>query len=302
MFIGNCLCAIYKFDMQIQTTKSLLVFGGCYSNLEATRAMLGITERLGFDPSHVICTGDIVAYCADPQATVDLIRKSGIHVIMGNCEQSLAASADDCGCGFEEGSTCDRLSVQWYSFATTHLDEGSRKWMGNLPQRLEIDMCGRRLAVIHGGGKQTNRFIFQSTPISVKQEEIEALKCDGVIAGHCGLPLTQLFDDRLWHNTGALGMPANDGTCRTWYSILHPMDDGIMIEPLPLIYPAERAFDKMRSCGLTGGYDAALLSGIWPSVDVLPVMERRKQGVALDLRPVYWPTRKAFVRDEVAAK
>ena len=292
----------YKHGMVIRTTKPLLVFGGCYSNLEATRAVLGIAERVGFDASHIICTGDVVAYCADPQATVDLIRNSGIHVIMGNCEESLAAWADNCGCGFEEGSTCDRLSSQWYSFATTHLDEDSRKWMGDLPQCLEIDMCGRRLAVIHGGGKQINRFIFESTPISVKQEEIEGLKCEGVIAGHCGLPFTQLFDNHVWHNTGALGMPANDGTCRTWYSILHPMDDGIMIEPLPLIYSAETASDKMRACGLTGGYDAALLSGIWPSADVLPATERRQQGVALDLGPVYWPARKALVRDKVAVK
>ena len=279
-----------------------MVFGGCYSNLEATRAVLGIAERVGFDASHIICTGDVVAYCADPQATVDLIRNSGIHVIMGNCEESLAAWADNCGCGFEEGSTCDRLSSQWYSFATRHLDEDSRKWMGDLPQCLEIDMCGRRLAVIHGGGKQINRFIFESTPISVKQQEIEGLKCEGVIAGHCGLPFTQLFDNHVWHNTGALGMPANDGTCRTWYSILHPMDDGIMIEPLPLIYSAETASDKMRACGLTGGYDAALLSGIWPSADVLPATERRQQGVALDLGPAHWSARKALVRDKVAVK
>jgi len=294
--------AFYKHGMVIRTTKPLLVFGGCYSNLEATRAVLGIAERVGFDASHIICTGDVVAYCADPQATVDLIRNSGIHVIMGNCEESLAAWADNCGCGFEEGSTCDRLSSQWYSFATRHLDEDSRKWMGDLPQCLEIDMCGRRLAVIHGGGKQINRFIFESTLISVKQEEIEGLKCEGVIAGHCGLPFTQLFDNHVWHNTGALGMPANDGTCRTWYSILHPMDDGIMIEPLPLIYSAETASDKMRACGLTGGYDTALLSGIWPSADVLPATERRQQGVALDLGPVHWPARKALVRDKVAVK
>jgi len=172
--------------------------------------------------------------------------------------------------------------------------------MRNLPRKLEIEMCNRRLVAIHGGGKQINRFIFQSTPISVKQEEIEELNCDGVIAGHCGLPFTQLFDDHLWHNTGALGMPANDGTCRTWYSILHPMDDGIMIEPLPLIYSAESASDKMRACGLTGGYDSALLSGIWPSADVLPAMERRRQGAALNLGPVYWPGRKVPVRVEAA--
>jgi hypothetical protein len=66
------------------------------------------------------------------------------------------------------------------------------------------------------------------------------------------------------------------------------MADGIMIEPLPLIYAADEASAKMQSCGLTGGYDKALLSGIWPSADVLPDIERGQQGVALDLGPVHW--------------
>jgi predicted phosphodiesterase len=273
----------------IQTTKPLLIFGGCYSNLEATRTVLGIAERLGFDPCDVVCTGDVVAYCADPQATVDLIRASGIHAIMGNCEEALAVGADDCGCGFEEGSICNQLSAQWYKFAAAHLDDDARRWMGGLPRRLLIEMCDRRLAVIHGGSQQINRFIFQSTPISVKRQEFRWLECDGVIAGHCGLPFTQRVDGLLWHNAGAIGMPANDGTRRTWYSILRPMAHGIVVEPRPLTYSADEASAKMRARGLTGGYDGALLSGIWPSSDVLPPRERGRQGLPLAPRPVHWP-------------
>lgn len=281
--------------MRKQVDEPILIFGGCYSNFEATRTLLGVIDRLGFAPRNVICTGDVVAYCADPQATADLVRASGIRVVMGNCEEALAAAAGDCGCGFVPGSTCDRLSSQWYAFAAAHLDEDTRKWMGSLPRKLEVSMNGYRLAVIHGGAKQINRFIFASTPSAVKQEEIGWLKCDGVIAGHCGLPFTQLIGDHFWHNSGALGMPANDGTRRTWYSILYPQDDGIMIEPLPLLYPAEETSTKMQACGLTGGYDKALLSGIWPSTDVLPAAERARAGLALDPQPTRW-TRKHELR------
>lgn len=273
----------------LRTNAPLLVFGGCYSNLQATRAMLGIAKQLGFAPSNIICTGDVVAYCGDPQETVDLVRESGIHVIMGNCEESLAAGADDCGCGFEAGSTCDRLSAEWYAFANIHLDEDARKWMRDLPRQLQIEMCGRRLVAIHGGGEQINRFIFESTPIWIKEEEFARLKCDGVIAGHCGLPFTQLVNGRLWHNAGAIGMPANDGTPRTWYSILRPVADEIVIEPRALSYPAEEASAAMRARGLGGGYDRALVSGLWPSMDVLPPPERKRRGVPLTLRLVQWP-------------
>ena len=37
---------------------------------------------------------------------------------------------------------------------------------------------------------------------------------DAIIGGHSGLPFTQTLGSRLWHNPGAIGMPANDGTPR----------------------------------------------------------------------------------------
>jgi hypothetical protein len=54
-----------------------IVFGGPYSNLEATRALLQEAERLDIPAERMICTGDVVAYCADGAATVDLVRSCG---------------------------------------------------------------------------------------------------------------------------------------------------------------------------------------------------------------------------------
>ncbi len=65
----------------------------------------------------MLCTGDLVAYCGDPVATIDLIRDAGIPVVMGNCDEQLAAGASDCGCGFDPESACARLSADWYAYA-----------------------------------------------------------------------------------------------------------------------------------------------------------------------------------------
>src|ERR1700730_8770519 len=43
----------------------LMVFGGPYSNLEATRAVLDEATRLSISADRIICTGDVVAYGAD---------------------------------------------------------------------------------------------------------------------------------------------------------------------------------------------------------------------------------------------
>ena len=77
----------------LRVDKPLMVFGGPYSNLEATRAVLDEAARLSISPDRIICTGDVVAYGADPAATVELVRGSVRHVVMGNCEQSIAAGS-----------------------------------------------------------------------------------------------------------------------------------------------------------------------------------------------------------------
>lgn len=44
----------------------VLVFGGPYSNLQATRALIARADQLGVPSQNLICTGDVVAYCGDP--------------------------------------------------------------------------------------------------------------------------------------------------------------------------------------------------------------------------------------------
>ena len=198
----------------------VLVFGGPYGNWQATQAVLTRASELAIPAERIICTGDTVAYCGDAARTVAAIRRSGIQVVMGNCEESLGEGRPDCGCGFEEGSDCDLLSVQWFTHTRDALDDEDKQWMSRLPRLLTFTMKGRKLAVIHGGADNLSRFVFRSEPEAEKIRDLDALDVDGVIAGHCGLPFTEIIDGRLWHNAGVVGMPANDGTPRTWYSVL----------------------------------------------------------------------------------
>jgi hypothetical protein len=266
----------------------VLFFGGCYSNLEATVALQREAARLGIRPGNIVCTGDVVAYCADPVATVAAIRDWGISVIMGNCEESLGWNKDDCGCGFEEGTECQQLSVDWYAYASRELGEEQRKWMRSLPRRLDVMMGNRRLAVIHGSVDSINGFVFASTPWLDKERQIAKSGCHGVIGGHSGIPFNHAAGGKLWHNSGALGMPANDGTSRVWYSLLIPNGHDIEIRLMSLQYDAGAAARKMRAHGLPPGYAEALETGLWPSCDVLPATELTGRGDALAPDGLLW--------------
>ncbi|MBL8567180.1 MAG: metallophosphoesterase [Hyphomicrobiaceae bacterium] len=266
----------------------VLIFGGPYSNLQATAAVLDEAKRLGVPADHVVCTGDLAAYCGSPVETIDLVRASGINVIAGNCDEQLANNAEDCGCGFGDGTQCDRLSAAWFAHASAATDRARRDWLGGLPPRITIDLGIARLLVIHGSISRINQFVFATTAVEAKRAELALTDCDGVVGGHCGLPFTEIVDGRLWHNAGVAGMPANDGTPRVWFSLLRVDSGDVIIEHRSLDYDYGAAQTAMSEAGLPAEYRSSLASGNWPNCDVLPAFETAMQGRRLEPGSVGW--------------
>jgi len=266
----------------------VLVFGGPYSNLAATQAIRQRAEELDIPPNRVICTGDLIAYCAEPQETLKLVQDWGIAVVQGNCEESLGNAAADCGCGFTEGTTCSLLSVEWYQYATRKISSADRIWMRNLPKSLRFELAGRSVTVVHGGVNQINRFIFPSTPKAVKQEELDLAGSDILIGGHSGIPSAELVDNRAWINAGVIGLPANDGTPDSWFLLLNPKDNHIHFSWQRLSYAANLTQRNMRTAGLKAGYAETLLTGLWPSMGVLPAAERAQRGKPIKIEPLVY--------------
>ncbi len=259
----------------------ILVFGGPYSNLEASTAMRQRAEALGLPPHNVICTGDVVAYCAAPEETARLVVDWGCHVIQGNCEQQLAVGADDCACNFEDGTECAALAKGWYPFANGRMSSEMRAWMGGLPETLHFELAGRSFRVVHGGTNIVNRWVFQSER-DVLAEEAELSGADITIAGHSVVPYIARIAKRVWFNPGVIGMPANDGTTDVWYGLIRAdCDGGVALSTHRLSYDHHAAAAAMRRSGHANGYARTLVTGLWPSLDILPPIEREATGKRL---------------------
>jgi predicted phosphodiesterase len=249
----------------------VVLFGGPYSNLQALQAMGQVIGE-----SDAICTGDIVAYGASPAETISQFRAMAVPCVAGNCERQIADGADDCGCGFDEGSACNILSKGWYPYALSQCDSDAANWLGELPEIGVFTHQNRRYAVIHGGATAINRFIWPSSPDTVFLEEITALapltgKIDGIVSGHSGIAFHRRIDGYQWINAGVIGLPPHDARPETRYAVL---DDGeVTIHRLS--YDFAEARRAMESAGLTQGYQETLETGIWPSEDVLPSALRR---------------------------
>jgi predicted phosphodiesterase len=265
-----------------QLTGRLLVFGGVYGNLPALLALQRAADTWGIPATNIICTGDVVAYCAEPEACVQAVRAWGVHCIAGNVELQLANGEADCGCDFSAGSRCDVFSRHWYPFVQAQLSTASVDWMRALPQHIRFCYGAHTVQVVHGSYHGVSDYVFASTPWALKAGQLADAQADVILAGHCGLPFGNARDGLHWLNAGVIGMPANDGTPRVWYMVLDTQPNGrLTYQHHALDYDYTQAAHLMREHHLPEAYALTLSSGIWDNCDILPAAETAQQGQPL---------------------
>ena len=260
----------------------VLLFGGVYSNLHALEALHAIAIDQSIEASNIICTGDIVAYCAYPAECVAFTQKWGIHTIAGNVELNLLDQSDDCGCNFDEGSRCDVFSKQWYPYAQSKMQKSHLDFLSTIPHHIQFAYNKKKVTVLHGTDENVSGYVFKSTSWSEKKKILDNVESDIVVAGHCGVPFIDKADDKIWINAGVIGMPANDGHTHTWYAILD-IEDDIKVNYHKLNYAHQIASQAMKDIDLIPAYAKTLVSGLWDNCDVLPAHETAQQGKRIDL-------------------
>lgn len=278
----------YTLNMDQKITKDLgtlnskvLLFGGVYSNLQALEALKKIADSIGISNHNILCTGDIVGYCAQPEECITAIKEWGIKSIAGNVEEQLIKGEKNCGCDFNPGSRCDDFSKEWYPFAQSKVSKSSIEWLATLPNFITFTYADKKCIIIHGSYKHTSEFIFKSTPWATKLRNFETSKADIIIAGHCGLPFHETKDQKTWINAGVIGMPANNGSQNVWYVILDQQNGKINFKHHELTYDFEKANSLMTTYNLPKAYAETLKTGIWDNCEILPPQEAALQGQSI---------------------
>ena len=289
-------------------TGEVLVFGGVYSNLEALVAVQAFAKTRGIPAANVICTGDIVGYCANPTEAIEVVRDWGIHAIAGNVEMNIREGIEDCGCNFDENSRCDIFSRIWYPFAFKNSSTAAIEYMKSLPEYLTFDLAlpsnpidgdqnstapltphggepGRQVLVLHGNYEATSEFVWRSSDWKTfKAPAFANTGVDTIVSGHSGLPFAHKVQDKLWLNSGALGMPANDGTQRVWCATLNTKEGAVDVNFHGLEYDYKAARRKMLDNPLPKSYALTLDNGLWDNTEIMLERESRWTGFALDAK------------------
>lgn len=279
--------------MEVEVRKiageKLLVFGGVYSNYPALAALKQWAKSSGYSADAILCTGDVIAYGADSKECADLVASWGVHCIAGNVEIQLRNGEEDCGCNFNENSSCDMHSQRWYPYAQKQMTEENLRWMETLPEHLILEFGGENWGVAHGSVSETSQFVYASSPWEDKKREMELLGVGKMLVGHCGVPFLDQRDSSAWINSGALGMPANDGTQDVWFVTVEKKSEGFEVNFHRLTYDWRGAQEKMISANLPSVYAKTLETGLWDSTEVLRPEEVTQTGIRLnwDEKPIF---------------
>jgi diadenosine tetraphosphatase ApaH/serine/threonine PP2A family protein phosphatase len=147
-----------------------------HANLEALDACIEYARERGFDATLVL--GDLVGYCADPNAVVDRIRGlAPTAIVRGN--------HDKVACGLEQADGFNLIARNASRWTLEVLTPEHREWLATLPTGpIEVD---RLVEICHGSPFDEDAYIFDEL------DAVRALKVSTrplCLFGHTHYPVT----------------------------------------------------------------------------------------------------------------
>jgi diadenosine tetraphosphatase ApaH/serine/threonine PP2A family protein phosphatase len=159
-----------------------LVVSDLHANAAALRAVLGHVRRKKFDC--IVCLGDFVGYCAEPNQVVDTMRnlKGRKFYIRGNHDRVATGSEEDNGF-----NPTAMTAARW---TREHLSAPSRRFLEKLPlgpvEREGFLLC-------HGSPDNEDEYVFNEVHAS---RIFDATSAPIVLYGHTHLPVIFSVDEK----------------------------------------------------------------------------------------------------------
>lgn len=236
----------------------LAVFSDIHGNLQGLEAVLRDMEARGADV--VWCGGDLVGYGANPGEVIDLVRRRGIPAIMGNYDDGIGYWRIACGCDYPDEAAMARgqRSIQW---TKEHTTDEQKAYLRNLPYRLQREMEGHQVVLVHGSPVRLNEYLFRDTPEEVFRGHLAATGADVLIFGHTHKPFHKVLDGKHLVNSGSAGKPKHGHPVATYVLVDLSAADGVQVEIVEVPYDYEAAARAIEATDLPPEFAWALREG-----------------------------------------
>jgi putative phosphoesterase len=151
--------------------------------------------------------GDAVGYFPEENAVLDLLRSRQVTCLRGNHEALLLG---------ELRLPPERDQVYRIADARRRIRPEYREWIEQWPDRLEVQVAGHRLLLMHGSpADPLEGYVYPDSDLSA----FDGLRFDAVVMGHTHRPFLNKRGAVTILNAGSCGMPRDAGalaSCATY--------------------------------------------------------------------------------------
>jgi len=229
---------------------TITIFGDIHGNLPALEAVFADMESRKLD--NLYCLGDLVGYGTFPNEVVDLIRAHGIPTLMGNYDQGVGNSSDDCGCAYKTDIERKRgeLSIAW---SNAHTTDDHKVFLRALPAHIPMQIDDLKVLLVHGSPRKVNEYLFEDRPDDYFERMMDTANADVLVCGHTHLPYHKVLPSgRHIINAGSVGKP-KDHDPRAGYIILTVNERDVRVEFIRVLYDIERTAQAIEATPEIGG-------------------------------------------------
>jgi putative phosphoesterase len=238
--------------------ESITIFSDIHGNLPALEAVLADIEAP--DLTSLYCLGDLVGYGTFPNEVIEIIRERNIPTLMGNYDQGVGSSSDDCGCAYtsKEAEALGKRSIAWTNQNTT---ADNKLFLKQLASQFPLQLDGLRIRLAHGSPRKINEYLYEDRPDATMERLLDIAEADVLVCGHTHIPYHRILPSgRHVVNAGSVGKP-KDGNPRPCYVVLESLNNNLSVTFKRVSYDVERAAQAIEASDMPNEYAEMLRTG-----------------------------------------
>ena len=238
--------------------QSATIFGDIHGNLPALQAVLADIESHHSTPLY--CLGDLVGYGTFPNEVIAIIRERNIPTLMGNYDQGVGNSSDDCGCAYTS-KTAEALGKRSIAWTNQNTSAENKLFLKQLASHFPLQLDGLRIRLVHGSPRKINEYLYEDRPDATMERLLDMTEADVLVCGHTHIPYHRILPSgRHVVNAGSVGKP-KDGNPQSCYMVLEANNSDLNIIFRRIPYDIESAARAIEESTMPHEYADMLRSG-----------------------------------------
>lgn len=219
----------------------VLFLSDIHANFPALWRALEAARRRGAE--RVVCAGDLVGFGPHPVEVLRLLEERKVQCIRGNVERKLLPLL---------GESPQRLrklllekAMGPLAWTALQLGERERRFLEGLPERLEMEVEGVRVLVVHGSPRKDTDYLYPSLTAAALRARLGSLRPGLLVSGHSHIPFARRVDGVLVVNCGSAGKPV-DGDPRGAFAVADLLEGRARAKIVRFAFPVERVVRDLR--------------------------------------------------------